>query len=99
MNIEVDLFVFWNYDLFPYYVGGKATKSKTHNGRMVYYVPSYCMWVDPLIVTDIETGEKFRKELHELTNERWLEEEILKNKYKKLLANKLITFNFPLTKP
>ncbi len=50
------VFVFWKYDLYPYVLGGEATKLRKDGA---VYVPSYQGWfTNPIRFTTLEHGKE-----------------------------------------
>ncbi len=61
--MEMKLFAFWRYDLFPYTLGGEFTKMRDDG---FVYVPNYRGWFRPIKILPLEAGQHLLNELNKL---------------------------------
>lgn len=75
-----DLFAFWEYSLFPYFIGAPITKM---NKEGLVYAPNYLGWVKPLSILPLKSGRAIKEKLNALEKEYKSAEEELRNEYVK----------------
>lgn len=87
MNKEennINLFAFWEYDLYPYMLGAKATKM---NSEGKVYLPSYQGWVKPFKLLPVKPGKVLYKKVEALRASHRLAEQNIKDEYTKKLLD------------
>jgi hypothetical protein len=62
-----ELYAFWNYDSYPYIVGG-VVKEMRDDGMV--YIPSFQGWFKPIKLLPREAGEKLHQHLKGLEQNR-----------------------------
>ena len=60
---NINLFAFWEYDTYPYMLGGKASKM---NDKGYVYVDSYQSWFNPFKLMPVAVGKKLYAEVENL---------------------------------
>ncbi len=88
-------YVFWPYDLYPYLLGGIATKFKDeYAGRThLAFVPTYGMWFKYTFSLPHKRGALFLKELTALRDAKRGEAKVLDNRYELERADLICKFN------
>lgn len=85
-----EVYIFWEYDQFPYVLGGTAEAVPNELGR--HYVPAYQGSFKAVATFPVKTGKDIAAKLAKLKHERAVEIDAINGKFRKL-ANQIAPFN------
>jgi hypothetical protein len=81
---NINLFAFWEYDLYPYMLGGVASSM---NDEGYVYIKSYQSWFNPFKLVPIDIGKILYVQVEGLREEYRIVEAELKKEYTDRLLN------------
>lgn len=89
MSKSPSKYIFWPYDLYPYFLYGVSSEEKISDGHVLYYIESYQGFVKPSFVLPIQEGEALAKALEELRSNKRRAEKTIHDEFMRLLNSEI----------
>lgn len=78
-QLDVDLFAFWEYDLFPYMLGARVSKI---DEKGYVYADAYQGWVKPFKILPPGAGQELYEKVKQLNSIKRDKEKELKSEFR-----------------